>query len=149
MLKDKLQADLKSALLSGDKERAEILRTLKGAILNVEIETGARETGLTDEAFIALFAKEAKKRTEAAEMYKKAGAQDKADRELREKAIIETYLPAQADEAEIKTVIAKHAEAAGGVNQQTMGRVIGATNQELKGRADGAVVARLVKDLLS
>ena len=149
MLKDKLQADLKSALLSGDKERAEILRTLKGAILNVEIETGARDSGLTDEAFVALFAKEAKKRTEAAEMYQKAGAQDKADRELREKAIIAEYLPAQADEAEVMAVIQKHADAAGGVTQQTMGRVIGATNQELKGRVDGALVASLVKKMVS
>lgn len=148
-LKEQLNADLKTALLSGEKEQAEILRTLKGAILNTEIETGAREAGLDDEAMVALMAKESKKRVEAAEMYQKAGAQDKADRELREKAIIEKYLPAQADEAEIKAVIQKHADAAGGVTPQTMGRIIGAANQELKGKADGATVAKLVKELLS
>ncbi len=148
-LKEKLNADLKTALLSGDKERAEILRTLKGAILNAEIETGVRETGLTDEAMVSLLAKESKKRVEAAEMYAKAGAQDKADRELREKTIIEIYLPEQASEADIVAVIQKLAEAAGGVTPQTMGRIIGAANQELKGRADGATVARLVKSLLS
>lgn len=148
MLKDKLQADLKSALLSGDKERAEILRTLKGAILNAEIESGVREAGLNDEAMVSLMAKEAKKRTEAADMYASNGAPDKAERELRERAIIETYLPAQASEADITAVVQKHADAAGGVTQQTMGRVIGAANQELKGRADGAVVARIVKSLM-
>jgi uncharacterized protein len=133
-LKEKLNADLKTALLSGEKERAEILRTLKGAILNAEIESGAREAGLDDAAMISLMAKESKKRLEAADMYAKAGAQDKADRELREKAIIEAYLPEQASEADVLAVIQKHADAAGGVTQQTMGRIIGATNQELKPR---------------
>lgn len=148
MLKDKLQADLKSALLSGDKERAEILRTLKGAILNEEIASGVREAGLDDEAMVTLMAKESKKRLEAADMYANAGAQDKADRELREKAIIEEYLPEQASEADIIAVIQKLANAAGGVTQQTMGRIIGQANQELKGRADGATIAGLVKKML-
>jgi uncharacterized protein YqeY len=148
MLKDKLQADLKSALLSGDKERAEILRTLKGAILNEEIASGVREAGLDDEAMVTLMAKESKKRLEAADMYANAGAQDKADRELREKAIIEEYLPEQASEADIIAVIQKLADAAGGVTPQTMGRIIGQANQELKGRADGATIAGLVKKML-
>ncbi len=78
MLKQKLADDLKQAMLAGDKQKAELLNMLKSAVLYKEVELGAREAGLTDEQVQDVLAKEAKKRAEAATMYKDAGDAERA-----------------------------------------------------------------------
>src|SRR6266702_4528590 len=104
MLETKLDADIKQALLGGDKPRAEVLRGLKSALLNEKIAKGLRNTGLTDEQVMTIIAREVKKRNESAELYEKAGAKDRADKELREKAVLEEYLPHQMSDEELATV---------------------------------------------
>ncbi len=148
MLKQKLEQDLKAALLAGDKNRALVLRSLKSAILYVEVAKGVRDEGLPDDEIIQVLAKEAKKRQESADLYKQGGSEDKAAAELAEKAIIETYLPAQLSDEELIAVIDAAIAEVGASGPQAMGQVIGIVKQKAGAGADGARVARLVKERL-
>jgi uncharacterized protein YqeY len=100
-LKQQIEQDLKVALLSGDKVTSTTLRSLKGAILNAEISTGTRETGLSDDDVIDIVSKEVKKRNEAAELYTRANDSERAAQEQNENKIIEKYLPKQLTEEEL------------------------------------------------
>ena len=149
MLKEKLNQDLKVALLSGDKERATTLRGIKSVILYAEVAAGKREQGLEDQEILVLFAKEVKKRQESADLYEKGGKPELAAKELAEKALIEQYLPAQMSDEElnkiIDTVLAGFPER----TPQIMGQVIGRVKAEAQGSADGTRIAHMVKERLS
>src|SRR5688572_16183161 len=105
MLEDRIEQDLKTALLAGNKNKALVLRGLKATLLNVKVASGKRDSGLTDEEVLPHLSKQSKQRQESADMYAKAGEQDRADAELSEKAIIDAYLPEQMDEAAIAKLI--------------------------------------------
>lgn len=149
MLEARLEADIKTALLSGDKERALTLRTVKSALLNVKVNAGKRDTGLSDDEVMAVLAKESKKRQESADFYVQGGAQDRADKELAEKVIIDTYLPAQLGEAEVAAIIDEVITQLGTTDSSAMGKVIGAARAKVGANADGALIARLVKEKLA
>lgn len=148
MLKQQLEQDLKSALLAGEKSRAMTIRGLKSVILYAEVAKGARAEGLSNEEIIALLAKEAKKRQESAELYKRGGAEDRAAAELAEKAIIEQYLPKQLTDEEILTIVDEVIVGMDASSPQIMGQVIGQVKQKTSGQADGARIAQLVKERL-
>lgn len=95
---------------------------------------------------MAIFQKEAKKRQESADLYVKGGNQEKADAELSEKRIIERYLPEQLSEADIQALIDGVVADNGPVSKETMGATIAAVKERSKGAADGATVARLVRE---
>jgi uncharacterized protein YqeY len=148
-IKDQINQDLKQAMLAGDKDLTTTLRGLKGAILNVEIAKGAREQGLSDPEIIEVLSKEAKKRQESADMYSQGGSKDREANELNEKKVIEKYLPAQLNDEELKTIISSVVEEIGATGMQNMGQVIGLVKQKTAGQADGAVIARIVKEMLA
>jgi uncharacterized protein YqeY len=151
-LKDTIQADLKTAMLAKDQEKVSVLRGLKSAILYEEVAAKndrVRETGLPDDQIIALFQKEAKKRQESADLFAQGGNQEKADAELSEKKMIEEYLPAQFSEDEIRELITVIETENGAVTKETMGATIAAVKARSSGAADGATVARLVKERIS
>jgi uncharacterized protein YqeY len=148
-MQDKIEQDLKQALLSGDKQKAETLRTLKSSIINEAIAQGARDSGLSDEQIQKILARESKKRQEAADLYQKGGAADRAKKELAEKTIIDSYLPEQLSEEEVTKAVDEEIAKAGQPTMQDMGRIIGAVRGRLGGQADGALIARLVKEKLS
>ena len=148
MIKQKLQDDIKAAMLSGDRLRVETLRGLKSVILYAEVAAGKREEGLEDAEIEALFAREAKKRQESADLYVQGQAQDRADKELSEKAIIEEYLPEQMSEADIVVVVEKTIAELGVSGSRAMGQVIGKVKGVVGNTADGAVIARIVKEKL-
>ena len=148
-LKQQIDQDLKQAMLAGDKTLVTTLRGLKSAILNVEVAKGSREQGLSDEEIIPLLAKEAKQRQESAALYVQGNNQEKAAAELQEKTVIEKYLPEQLSEDEIKKVINEVISTMGEVSMAQMGQVIGAVKQKTGATADGATVARLVKERLN
>jgi uncharacterized protein YqeY len=149
MLENKLEQDIKSALLAGDGQRVTTLRGLKSVLLNVKVEKGKRDTGLNDDEVLAIFAKEAKKRQESADLYVQGGNQAKADAELEEKAIIESYLPEQLSEEEISKLIDEVIAQTGASGPQAMGQVIGQVKAKAGPSADGSVIARLAKEKLS
>jgi len=148
-MQQQIEKDLKQALLSGDKPKAETLRGIKSALLNEMISQGARETGLSDEQIQKILAKESKKRQEAADLYQKGGAPERAGAELAEKAIIDAYLPEQMSQAELANVVDEEIANAGQVSMQDMGRLIGAVKAKTGGQTDGALIARMVKEKLS
>lgn len=147
MLKDQIQQDLKAALLAGDKAKAEVLRGLKSAILYEEVAKGLRETGLSDEAILGVLSREAKKRSESAELYQKANEAERADKELAEKSIIDNYLPQQLSDAELMQEIEAVLNRLG--ENAQIGPVIAAVRATVGARADSARIARLVKDKIA
>lgn len=148
MLEEKLEKDLKAALLAGDKQRVSVLRGLKSVLLNVKVAEGKRESGLSDEAVLAIFAKEAKKRQESADLYEQGGSQEKADAELAEKGIIEEYLPEQMGESEITKLVETAIKTTGATDLKDMGKVIGQVRQQAGASADGSLIARIAKEKL-
>jgi len=149
VLKDKINEDLKAALIGGDRFAGEVLRGLKAAILNEEVAQGKRESGLDDATIEQLIAREVKKRNESATIYDGAARPELAENERAEAKIISGYLPAQASEDEIKAVIETAIIELGVNNPSGFGQVIGAVKKELGNSADGALVAKLVKDALN
>ena len=149
MVKQQLEQDLKTALLAGDKDRVTTLRGLKSVILYAEVAKGVRDTGLSDEEVLALFAKEVKKRQESADLYVKGGNQQNADHELAEKKIIEGYLPKQMTDDELHQVVEGVVATLDEISPQSMGKAIGLVKQKTEGRADGARIAQFVKERLT
>ena len=145
MIKERLEQDLKQALLAGDKFKATVIRGLKSVILYAEVEKGVRDTGLEDEAVVTVFSKEAKKRQESADLYIKGGDQERADKELAEKKIIEEYLPQQLSDEELAAVVQDVVTSLGASGPQAMGQVISAVKQKTAGQADGGRIAAMVK----
>lgn len=147
-LKDKINNDLKAALLGGDRFAGEVLRGLKAVILNEEVAQGKREDGLGDATIEQLIAREVKKRNESALIYDGAGRPELAKNERAEMKIISNYLPEQVSEEDIKKSISKAIEDLGVHNASGFGQVIGAVKKELGNSADGALIAKLVKEAL-
>ena len=148
-LKSQLDNDLKAALLGGDRFKADVLRGLKAVILNEEVAQGKRDEGLDDETIEKLLAREVKKRSESAAVYESAGRPELAMNEKAEAEIIEAYLPEQVSEENIKLVIEAKIAELGVSGPAAMGQVIGAVKKEFGNTADGATIAKLVKDALS
>jgi len=146
-LKQQIDTDLKTAMLAGNKTLVTTLRGLKSVILYEEVAQNMREAGLPDDEIIKLLAKEAKKRQESADLYSQGGDKERQNAELEEKSIIEKYLPKQLSETEINKLI-DEAITKTGNNQQNMGQIIGQVKQAAGAGADGAVIARLVKERL-
>lgn len=148
-LKQQIENDLKAALLSGDRFKAEVLRGLKAVITNEEIAKGARETGLDDETIEQLVARELKKRNESAEVYESAGRTELSDNEKKEAEVLAGYLPKQLTEQEVSKVVDRIISELGVSGTAVMGQVIGTVKKELGNSADGSMVAKIVKDKLS
>lgn len=147
-LTDRINADLKTAMLARDEFRTTTLRGLKAAILNEEVAKGARETGLGDEVIEQLIARESKKRDEAARLFEQGGNQESADKERAEKELLAVYLPAQLSEAEVQKLVDDAVAEIKPEGVKDMGRVIGAVKARAGNSVDGALLAKLVKDSL-
>lgn len=147
-LKLKLENDLKAALLGGDRFKADVLRNFKAVILNEEVATGTRDQGLDDQTVEKLLAREVKKRGESAELYDQAGRPELSENERKEADVLSAYLPAQLGEAEIKKIVADTIAELGVSGPQAMGQVIGAVKKAVGNSADGAIVAKLVREAL-
>lgn len=147
-LKERIDQDLKTALLGGEKFKAQVLRGLKAAILNEEVALGLREAGLEDSAIERVVAKEIKKRNESAALYDQNGREDSAADERKEAEILSVYLPKQLTEDELKVIIGETITKLGASSPADMGKVIGAVKAQVGTSADGAVIAGLVKQSL-
>lgn len=146
MLEQRIEQDLKKALLAGDKQQVTTLRGLKSVLLYAKVAAGKRESGLSDDEVLALLSKEAKKRQESADLYVQGGSQERAEAELAEKALIEQYLPARLSDEEVIGLIDEVITSIGAQGPQDMGKVIGAVRAEIGAAADGAQIARLAKE---
>jgi uncharacterized protein YqeY len=148
-LKEKIDQDIKQAMLAGEKTLVTTLRGVKSVILNEEVAKGVRDSGLPDDEVTALLAKEAKKRQESADLYVQGGNQEKAEAELEEKKVIEKYLPEQLSEEEVAKLVDEAIAQTGANSLAQMGQVIGMVKGKVGAAADGALIARLVKEKLA
>ena len=147
-LKARLEADIKRAMLAREAFTVETLRGLKAAILNEEVAKGLREVGLDDEVIEQVFAREAKKRDEASNLFEQGGRQESADKERAEKKLISEYLPEQLDEVTVQSIVDSVIGELKPEGMKDMGRVIGAVKAKTGNSGDGAMIARLVKTSL-
>ncbi len=148
-LKSQIDNDVKAALLGGDRFRADVLRGIKAVILNEEVAKGKRDEGLDDATIEQLIAKEVKKRFDSVTQYSAAGRPELAEAEQAEAKVLEAYLPEQLSEDEITQTVNEIIATLGVSGPQAMGQVIGAVKAKLGSSADGATVARLVKEALN
>jgi uncharacterized protein YqeY len=148
-LAQRIADDMKAALLSGDRFVGETLRNLRAAILNEEVAQGKRDAGLDDAEIEKIIAREAKKRNESAAIYDQNMRQDAADEERREAEVLSRYLPEVLGEAELKTVVDAKIAELHATDIKMMGQVIGAVKAEVGNAADGATLAKLVKEALN
>ncbi len=148
MIKDQITTDLKQAMLSGDTLRVTVLRGLKTVVQYAEVAAGKQQEGLSDAEIITLFQKESKKRQDSADLYKSVNEHDRAAAELSEKAIIDAYLPEQLSEAEVQALVDEVIAERGGADSSALGAIIGAVRTKAGPSADGALIARLVKEAI-
>jgi uncharacterized protein YqeY len=159
-LKEKIQIDLKKALQEKDELRVSVLRMLMAAIFNKEKEKRAKLSKteevekleelskLTEEEVLEVISSEAKKRKDSIEQYEKGNRQDLADQEKKELEILMDYLPEQMSEEEIRKLVKEKIADLGASGPQDIGKVMGALMSQLKGKAEGGIVNKIVQEEL-
>jgi uncharacterized protein YqeY len=149
-IKDQIMADLKQAMKDKEQDKLRVLRSLKSKLLEREIsERKGGEGELSDEQTIEVLMKAAKQRKESIEQFEKGDRSDLADAEKEELEIINSYLPKMLSEEEVRDIAKEKIEEMGAEDMSDMGQVMGALMQELKGKAEGSVVSKVVKEELS
>jgi uncharacterized protein YqeY len=145
-LKDRLRADLTTAMKTRDQTRSSTLRMVLTAITNAEV-AGKQHKELTDDDIVGVLSSESKKRREAAEAFDEAGRTESADKERAEAEVLADYLPEQLSEGEVARLVTETIERLGarGDGMRAMGKVMGALQPQVKGRADGSLVAAEVR----
>jgi len=149
MNKEKLQEELKESMLAKDELKTSVIRLLLSAINYYEIQKGGAGYEATEEDVLSVTEQQVKQRRDSIEQYKNAGRQELADKEQKELEILQKYLPEQMSEEEIKSIVQQTISEVGASSMQDMGKVMGALNAKLKGKADMGMVSQLVKSSLS
>lgn len=162
MLKNRIQKDQNEALKSGEKLKRLVLGMLATAIKNRELAKRAqlskivsdaaeleRQSQLTDEETVTVIASEVKKRKESVEQFRAGGREELAQKEEEEINILSIYLPEQLSEEKVKDEIKSAISEINASGIKDMGKVIGLVMAKLKGRADGGLVSRLVREMIS
>ena len=145
-LKDRLRADLTTAIKARDEIRSSTLRMVLTAITNAEV-AGTESRELSDDDIVGVLSTEAKKRREAATAFDDGDRAEMAAKERAEAAVIADYLPEQLSDEGIARIVTAAVEQTGAAGQgmKAMGKVMGVVQPQVKGRADGAVVAAEVR----
>ena len=150
-LKSRMQHDLTEAMKASDELAKSTIRMMLAAVMNAEV-AGKEAVTLSDDQVIAVLRSESKKRVESAELYEQAGRTELAAKERNEIVIIERYLPAAIDEAQLRAVVDEEvakAAANGQYGPKAMGAVIKAVKERVGASADGALIASTEKSALS
>lgn len=146
-LEEKINTDLKNAMKSGDKAALRTIRSIKSAIMLIHTDGSGDE--ITAERAIALLSKLLKQRQDSLKIYQDQDRNDLAVTEEEEIEVIKRYLPAQLTDEELKESISLIVAQTGAASMKDMGKVMGLANQQLAGKAEGARIAAVVKQLLS
>jgi uncharacterized protein YqeY len=145
-LKDRLRTDLVTSIKARDELRSSTIRMVLSAITNAEV-AGKEARELSDDDVIGVLSTEAKKRREAATAFADAGRTELSAKETAEAAVITDYLPEQLGEAEIAEIVTAAIEQTGAADEgmRGIGKVMGVVQPQVRGRADGGVVAAEVR----
>ena len=144
---DQLNSKLKSAMREKNKVALESLRAIKSAILLLQTQSGAKETP-DDNEITKLLQKLVKQRKESASIYREQGRVDLAEPEEAQIEVISQFLPDQLSAEEVEKVINEVIQSVGATTMKDMGMVIGMANKQLAGKADGKLIAEIVKKRL-
>ncbi|BDD03097.1 GatB/YqeY domain-containing protein [Aureibacter tunicatorum] len=147
-LKDKVNAEIKTAMKNKQKEELRALRAIKSMIMLAETEGGAAEA-LTEEQELKLLTKAAKQRKDSIDVFEKEGRDDLAEKEKEELAVISKFLPQPLTEDELREGINEIISEVGAEGPKDMGKVMGVATKKFAGRADGKQVSSIVKELLA
>lgn len=141
-----LNEDMKAAMKAKDKERLKTVRMLKSAVQNEEL---SKQAELTEEDEIAVLSREKKQRIDSLNEFKEAGRDDLVENLEFEINIVDEYLPEQLSEDEVEELVGQAIKQTDASSMQDMGKVMGAVMPKVKGKADGNLVSKIVKDKLS
>ena len=147
-LKQQIDGDIKNAMLAKEKDKLRALRAIKSMILLAETEKGGANE-LSGEVELKLLSKAVKQRKDSYDLFKEQGRDDLAKKEKDELDVINTYLPKQLSEEEVKQELQKIIQQVGASGPQDMGKVMGTATKALAGKADGKTISGLVKSLLT
>lgn len=145
-LKEQLTNDMKEAMKAHDKDRLAVIRMVRGAVRQQEID-GKKELG--DEDVLAVVGKEVKMRRDSIEEFRKGGREDLVEKTEAEIAVLMPYLPAQLSEEEIRGLVQAAVKQTGAASPKDMGKVMGVLMPKVKGRADGKTVNAIVRSMLA
>lgn len=149
MLKEKLQEDLKQAMLAKDETTVSTLRMVLSSLNYYEIQKGGAGYKASDEDVMTVIQKDAKQHRDSIEQFSSGNRQDLVDKEANELRVLEKYLPEQMSEEEIKKLVDEAVNETGASSLQDMGKVMGVLMQKTKGKADGSLVSKLLKERLT
>lgn len=148
MLKQQLKDELKQAMLAKDANTTSVLRMLISAIGYMEIQKGGAGYEATDEDVQNVIQKEAKQHKDSIDQFKNAGRDELVAKEEKELAVLKKYLPEQLGEEEIKKLVVDAVTKTGASSIVDMGKVMGALMPHVKGKADGGLVSKIVREIL-
>jgi hypothetical protein len=147
-LEERINQDIKAAMMAKDKVRLEALRAVKSAILLAKTD-GEHKDSLSADVEMKILQKQVKQRKDAAEQYIQAGRKELADKELAEASVIEEYLPNMLSADELKAELQKIIAELGAKTPSDMGKVMGVASKALASKAEGKAIADMVKHLLA
>jgi uncharacterized protein len=143
-IEERINADIKTAMLAKDSKKLEALRAVKSVILLLKTSP----EGLTEDSVNKALQKEVKKRKESAEIYAGQKRQDLEEAEMFQASVIGEYLPKQMSESEIRSEISRIISETGASGPGDLGKVMGAASKALAGKADNKVMSGIVRELL-
>jgi uncharacterized protein YqeY len=146
MILDTINKQIVEAMKAKDEIRLSTLKLLLSALHNAKID---KRGDLTEEEELEIVRSEAKKRKDAIEAYKKAGATDRAEKEEKERVILQEFLPKELPDEEVSKLVDEAITTTSASSMQDMGKVIGAVMAKAKGRADGKKVAEMARRKLT
>ncbi|NCB50086.1 MAG: GatB/YqeY domain-containing protein [Alphaproteobacteria bacterium] len=150
MLREDLKKALKESMLAHEAEKTSALRLINATLKDKDIAARSKGTmdGISDDEILQMFQSMVKQRNESIEMYKKGGREDLAAKEQAEIEIIQSFMPVQMTEEEIKTVLQSAIEKMGATTMRDMGKVMGTLKGEYAGKMDFSKASKMLKDLL-
>ena len=147
-LAEKINDEIKRAMLAKDKQKLEALRAIKAALLIAKTGKDMSSGEIPETVELQLLQRLVKQRKESAGIYQTQNRPDLAEEELFQAGIIEKFLPQQMSEDEIRAVVKKIVEETGAQSVKDMGKVMGAASKQLVGKADNRIVSEIVKSML-
>ena len=149
MNKQKLQEELKASMMARDELRTSVLRLLLSAINYYEIQKGGAGYEATDEDVLSVIGSQAKQRRDSIAEFEKAQRMELVDKEKKELEILQAFLPEQMSDDEVKKIVEQTITETGAKSMQDMGKLMGALNVKLKGKADMGIVSSIVRSKLT
>jgi hypothetical protein len=149
MLKQKLREELKQSMLAKSELKTSVLRMLLSSLNYYEIQKGGAGYEATDEDVLSTIQKEAKQRRDSIEEFTKAARMELVEKEKKELEILQTYLPEQMSEEKIREIVKQIITETGAKTIAEIGKVMGALMPKIKGKADGGLVNKIVRESLT